>query len=111
MTESPAIKSRANWSWYAYSAGMTLLIGAGAWLRNHAPPPAPNAESAGTFVDAQYLESFDSIKSRVNTSEGVFLVDRPVVGWKGQPLVVLTKSDGSSWLCDEAQTACHRIFR
>jgi hypothetical protein len=91
---------------------VVCLIGLLAWLpRIQASSPPPNVEPAWTFVDVQYLESFDSIKSRVNTSEGVFLVDRPVMGWKGKPLVVLTKGDGSSWLCDQAQTACHRIFR
>lgn len=73
--------------------------------------PVPTVTPAGKLLDAQYIESSDSIKSRVNTTEGVFLVDRPVTGWKGRPLIVLTKSDGSSWLCDEAQTTCHRIFR
>ena len=111
MTEASAQDRRVIWNWSVYAFAVVLLISLWAWVRIQGPSPPPTVASAGTFVDAQYLESFDSIKSRVSTSEAVFLVDRPVTGWKGQALVVLTKGDGSSWLCDQAQTTCHRIFR
>ena len=71
----------------------------------------PRTDPVGTFVDANYVETFSHIRTRVQTTQGVYLVDGAFQGLRGRSLVVRTDARGGQALCDADQQECHSLLR
>lgn len=93
---------------------VVCLIGLIAWLGDVPLTGAQKqtrTDPVGTFVDANYVETFLHIRTRVQTTQGVYLVDGAFQGLRGRSLVLRTDSRGGQALCDSDERECHSLLR
>lgn len=93
---------------------VVCVIGLLRWLNDVPLTSAPEQarlDPVGTFLDANYVESFSHIRTRVQTTQGVYLVDGAFQGLRGRSLVLRTDARGGQALCDSNQQECHSLLR